>query len=69
MRAISHPRFTFHDTRVTDAFGGFKDFNDAAHIGCANSDALLRFILSTAAAGGAVQASSDAADYERWLSA
>jgi acyl-CoA synthetase (AMP-forming)/AMP-acid ligase II/acyl carrier protein len=67
MRALAHPGFTFHDTRTAAAFGGFADdFNDAAHIAYANSDRLLRFVLSRTtrrAVDVHPQAASRQADY------
>jgi fatty-acyl-CoA synthase len=44
---IKHSGFYFFDTSVPAAFGGLEnDFRDGAHIGKANSDILLRFIMA-----------------------
>ena len=51
-----------HDTRVPARYGGAADdFNDAAHIGYASSDALLRFVLALAPAP-TVQVATRSAD-------
>ena len=42
-----HPLLSFYDTRVPSRFGGLDDdFENAAHIGMANSDRLLDYLLS-----------------------
>ena len=51
LAAWQPPGFTFHDTRVPSRYGGAPDdFNDAAHIGYASSDALLHYVLGGAGA-------------------
>ena len=64
LAAWQPPGFTFHDTRVPSRYGGAPDdFNDAAHIGYASSDALLHYVLGGAGAARPVQAAIGAADY------
>ena len=42
-----HPLLSFYDTRVPNRFGGLDaDFENAAHIGMANADRLLDYLLS-----------------------
>jgi acyl-CoA synthetase (AMP-forming)/AMP-acid ligase II/acyl carrier protein len=64
LAAWRQPGLTFHDTRVPSLYGGARDdFNDAAHIGYASSDALMRFILDGARAATGAQAAIGSADY------
>lgn len=45
-RQFDHPLVGFHDTRVPAQFGGWdEDFVDANHMGLANSDKLLEYLL------------------------
>jgi hypothetical protein len=46
MRELAHPLLTYDETSVPSVFGGLADdFWDAAHIGHANSDVLLAYLL------------------------
>ncbi len=46
MRTLEGPLIRFHETSVPDVFTGLpEDFSDAAHMGAANADRLLAYVL------------------------